>query len=74
MVAWGKRQGTLLFISGIKINDKYDLQNEIMENYNQISMVYQLKNEVKIAENFALKSLEIINKTTPVVNIYFNVS
>ena len=52
----------------LKINDKYDLQNEIAENYNQISMVYQLKNEVKIAENFALKSLEIINKTTPVVS------
>lgn len=49
----------------LKINEALNLKNESATNYNQISMVHQLKGNVKTAEEFAQKAFTMVSKQSP---------
>lgn len=49
----------------LKLNQTMGLKNEIASNFNRISMIYQTKGNVVIAEDYAKQALQTINKMPP---------
>ncbi len=49
----------------LKLNEQLNIKNELAATYNQISMVYQSQSKISLAEEFANKSLSIINNSEP---------
>lgn len=52
-------------LAALHINEKLNFKNETATNYNHISMVYQLKGDVKTAEQFVYKAMNIIEQMPP---------
>lgn len=64
-------------LKALKINEYLDIKNEIATNYNYISMIYQSKYQLALAEEYANKSFAIIKNTEPNrshVSIYHNLA
>jgi two-component system NarL family sensor kinase len=59
----GENEKALKFhFEALKLNEALNLMNESAASYNQISMVFQSQDKIKLAEEFANKSLTILNK------------
>lgn len=51
--------------AALAINEKIGLKDEVATNYNHISMVYQIKGDIKTAEEFVQKAVNIVEELPP---------
>ncbi len=64
-------------LKALKLNEQLNLQNEMAICYNYISMIYQSKYQLALAEEYANKSFEIVKKAKPDrshISIYHNLA
>lgn len=64
-------------LKALKLNEQLNLQNGIAMCYNYISMIYQSKYQLALAEEYANKSFNIIKNTKPDrshISIYHNLA
>ena len=54
-----------LFLESFDINEKLQLVNEMASNYNSISMIYQSKHNIQLAEEYANRAMDLIKGNTP---------